>query len=513
MKKIIYGLLIVLAGGLYACKDEEREPLEADFSSDVQTVVVEGRIAFMDKSSGLPVRWNWYFEGGEPAASELFSPEVTYRMPGTYAVKLVVGRGPEEAVVEKTEYVTIEYPGEITVNFEADRLQATDADLITLTDKSTGFPNAWAWELVSRTGEKVTSTEQNPAVRLAPGVYTVTLTASNPKSSGSLTETDYLTVIDRNAVTAAFTASTRLTYEGGTVTFADASIGNSMRQRWTFEDGTPAVSSEKNPAVTYTAAGKYKVTLVASNNENSSVKETEGYIVVVPGQSLVVLYPFAGNADDAGPNGLDAVPVTRGASAVAFGADAPREGAGEVIFNSKNKDDYAFFEVPANPALRFGSSDFTVAFWAKTSDTRNTQGVYQQGSGPAARPDNANRQSWFRFQPAKPFFRFVIEYTGKSGNWTDYSAKTLADEEWHYYVCVHASGSTYVYVDGVKAAEALNKGLKEIDGAPYYIGAMYRGDEAGRSFENFLHGSLSDYALYRRALTAVEANALYEVLK
>lgn len=513
MRKIIYFLFAVAAGLSYGCRDEEPEPLRADFTSDTQTVTVEGKITFMDKSSGSPVRWNWYFEGGEPAVSELFGPEVAYRVPGTYAVKLVVGRGPEEAAVEKTEYVTIEYPGEVTADFDADRVQATDADLIMLTDRSAGFPSAWAWELVSRTGEKVTSTEQNPTVRLAPGVYTVTLTASNPKGSGSLTRTDYLTVIDRNAVTAAFTASARLTYEGGTVAFTEASIGNSARREWKFEGGTPAVSAEKNPVVTYAAAGRYKVTLTASNDANTSVKETENYIVVVPGRSLVLLYPFAGNAGDAGPNGLDALPVTKGASVVAFGTDAPREGAGEVIFNSKNKDDYAFFEVPGNPALRFGSSDFTVAFWAKTSDIRGTQGVYQHGSGPASRPDNANRQSWFRFQPAKPFFRFVIEYTGKAGNWTDYQTESLADGMWHHYVCVHASGSTYVYVDGVKAAEALNKALKEIDGAPYYIGAMYRGGEANRSFENFLHGSLSDYALYGRALTADEAKALYELLR
>ena len=46
----------------------------------------------------------------------------------------------------------------------------------------------------------------------------------------------------------------------------------------------------------------------------------------------------------------------------------------------------------------------------------------------------------------------------------------LTDGEWHHYVCVHTNGSTYLYIDGVKAAEALNKGLKPIDRKPYFIG-------------------------------------------
>ena len=54
----------------------------------------------------------------------------------------------------------------------------------------------------------------------------------------------------------------------------------------------------------------------------------------------------------------------------------------------------------------------------------------------------------------------------------------MTDGEWHHYVCVHTNGSTYLYIDGVKAAEALNKGLKPIDRKPYFIGAMYKGQKA-----------------------------------
>ena len=89
----------------------------------------------------------------------------------------------------------------------------------------------------------------------------------------------------------------------------------------------------------------------------------------------------------------------------------------------------------------------------------------------------------------------------------------MTDGQWHHYVCVHSNGSTYLYIDGVKVSEALNKGLKEIDATPYYIGAMYRGAETNRSFENFLDGCIDDYVIYSRALSAAEIKALYDSMK
>ena len=89
----------------------------------------------------------------------------------------------------------------------------------------------------------------------------------------------------------------------------------------------------------------------------------------------------------------------------------------------------------------------------------------------------------------------------------------MTDGEWHHYVCVHTNGSTYLNIDGVKAAEALNKGLKPIDRKPYFIGAMYRGAEGSRSYENFMDGYIDDYLVYNRAFTAAEAKALYDSMK
>ena len=224
-------------------------------------------------------------------------------------------------------------------------------------------------------------------------------------------------------------------------------------------------------------------------------------------------YPFEGDSKDMGPNAIHPEILKLGDNMdVNFNAPARKEGFTCAEFRSKDNQNYAFLSLPDNDALDFQATPVTTSFWVKTSNkTAANLGVFQHGAGPNASTDGKNKQTWFRFQKSSPFIRYVIEYSGLSGNWTDYKTKAMTDGEWHHYVCVHTNGSTYLYIDGVKAAEALNKGLKPIDRKPYFIGAMYRGAEGSRSYENFMDGYIDDYLVYNRAFTAAEAKALYEM--
>ncbi|WP_347157587.1 M43 family zinc metalloprotease [Pontibacter chitinilyticus] len=70
-----------------------------------------------------------------------------------------------------------------------------------------------------------------------------------------------------------------LTVEGKTVAFKDASRGVRATSRlWEFEGGTPAVSTELAPSVTYPASGKYSVRLTITNGELSSSEAKVKYI-------------------------------------------------------------------------------------------------------------------------------------------------------------------------------------------------------------------------------------------
>lgn len=73
-----------------------------------------------------------------------------------------------------------------------------------------------------------------------------------------------------NGPDAFFTASTININTGQTIFFTDESCGFPDTWEWTFEGGQPTTSSEQNPYATFPAPGEYTVTLIASNDTDSS---------------------------------------------------------------------------------------------------------------------------------------------------------------------------------------------------------------------------------------------------
>ncbi len=65
-----------------------------------------------------------------------------------------------------------------------------------------------------------------------------------------------------------------------TVNFTDLSQNTPTSWSWTFEGGTPATSTQKNPTVTYNAGGSFNVTLTATNSQGSSTLTKTDYINV-----------------------------------------------------------------------------------------------------------------------------------------------------------------------------------------------------------------------------------------
>ncbi|AQG82118.1 M43 family zinc metalloprotease [Spirosoma montaniterrae] len=53
-------------------------------------VLLGGQVRFSDLSGGFPTRWEWTFEGGNPATSTEQNPVVTYNQPGRFRVTLRV---------------------------------------------------------------------------------------------------------------------------------------------------------------------------------------------------------------------------------------------------------------------------------------------------------------------------------------------------------------------------------------------------------------------------------------
>ncbi|AAZ28315.1 basic secretory protein-like protein [Colwellia psychrerythraea] len=76
---------------------------------------------------------------------------------------------------------------------------------------------------------------------------------------------------------------------GENVQFWDRSLANPTGWQWTFEDGEPATSTNRNPAVTFTSLGAKSVTLVASNDKGSNEKVQEQVVHIWDSQN-----PWAG---------------------------------------------------------------------------------------------------------------------------------------------------------------------------------------------------------------------------
>ncbi len=82
------------------------------------------------------------------------------------------------------------------------------------------------------------------------------------------------------APVAAFTGTPTTVTVGQSVTFTDQSTNTPTSWSWTFEGGTPATSTTKNPVVTYNTVGTYNVTLVATNAQGSDTEAKVDYITV-----------------------------------------------------------------------------------------------------------------------------------------------------------------------------------------------------------------------------------------
>ena len=80
----------------------------ADFFTGRTTVCTSEEIEFFDDSyNGVISTWNWTFEGGTPATSDVENPVVTYADGGTYDVTLTVGDGVDEQTIVKSSFIKV----------------------------------------------------------------------------------------------------------------------------------------------------------------------------------------------------------------------------------------------------------------------------------------------------------------------------------------------------------------------------------------------------------------------
>lgn len=78
-----------------------------------------------------------------------------------------------------------------------------------------------------------------------------------------------------------FQASKTILCAGDAVQFTDGTYNAATEWSWSFPGGTPDVSIEQNPSVTYSTPGTYQVVLTASDGVNDDVETKVNYITVL----------------------------------------------------------------------------------------------------------------------------------------------------------------------------------------------------------------------------------------
>ncbi len=257
----------------------------AGFTSSANNICPSSNVQFTSQSSPSVTAWNWVFDGGTPATSSLRNPVVKYDQPGSYLVSLVVTNQAGDGMVIIDEYVKVISPptASYSVDIDSNRviLQNTGSvgnELIwsVYNDKST----------IQLNGQNITFTAPEN------GKYYVYLTSKNQCGQSVSDTLELLINVYPDAVLKF--DNDKVLCKGNEIFFDNASK-NAATYSWSFEGGSPAVSSNSNPKVIYNQKGTYEVTLIVSNSLGSDTMVS--FVNIGTGPTALFEYevPSSGN--------------------------------------------------------------------------------------------------------------------------------------------------------------------------------------------------------------------------
>ncbi|HOY05706.1 MAG TPA: PKD domain-containing protein [Saprospiraceae bacterium] len=223
-------------------------------------------VQFTNTSSGGS-SYSWDF--GDGMTSDEFSPSHTYATGNLYPVTLTVTNN----CGSRTFTRSIQLEQGPTPAFTPSVTSGCGPLTVTFTNQSSANADTYAWSFPG--GNPAASTDVNPTVVYnQPGVYSVTLIATNEAGSTTLVQQDLITV--NAAPTPVFGSSTSAL----TATFSNSTT-NATSYSWNFGDGS-AASTQANPVHTYATDGTYTVTLTATNACGSSTTTHTVTVVSLP---------------------------------------------------------------------------------------------------------------------------------------------------------------------------------------------------------------------------------------
>jgi len=268
--------------------------------------------------------------------------------------------------------------------------------------------------------------------------------------------------------------------------------GSTVTTTWSLQSGpgtaTIANASALNTTATVTAPGTYVFLLTASD---SALQATDTVTITVnaPLADVLVRYSFdetsgtsAADSSGGGKNG-----ALNGGATWAAGHNG-----NAVSLNGSN----GYVSMPNGIAN--GATELTIAAWVKANSLSNWTRIFDIGS-------STSSYMFLSPQPGGAGLRFAITTSGNGSEQRISSTAAFPTGVWKH-VAVTLSGSTgRLYVDGIQVATNTSMTLN-----PSSLGNTTQ-NWIGRSAfsgDPYFNGSIDDFVIYSRALSAAEISAL-----
>ncbi|MBV9963418.1 MAG: PKD domain-containing protein [Parafilimonas sp.] len=160
---------------------------------------------------------------------------------------------------------------QLKADFSVSGTQGCSPFTVQFKDNSTGLPTSWFWDF----GDGQTSTLQNPSVTYTTtGNYSVRLIVKNASGQDYKEKNNYISVAATPIV-----QFDVITGDSGCVNLLSSFKDNSQLQgatvkSWLWDFGDGGTSAQQNPSHSYTAEGKYNVSLTVQTTQGCSATYT-----------------------------------------------------------------------------------------------------------------------------------------------------------------------------------------------------------------------------------------------
>jgi PKD repeat protein/sugar lactone lactonase YvrE len=254
---------------------------EPDFSAHPTTGNAPQSIQFTDHSTGSISHWLWNFGDGQ--TSHEHHPTHIFETPGQYTISLTTTGPGGTNIIQRERYIDIQW-GVPVAQFTASPTIGIAPLTVAFRDQSTGMIQNWLWKFGDETPQSdpandISRRQQHPVhIYTKPGLYSVSLTVSNPGNKRTEKKNALITVQSPPPPEADFYGEPTKGMAPLTVCFHEILSQDVDEWIWAFGDGS--IQSIQAPCHEYSLPGIYTVKLEVRGSGGTNQIIHDNYIEV-----------------------------------------------------------------------------------------------------------------------------------------------------------------------------------------------------------------------------------------